>query len=132
MLKTGQVPMDVNAMPGLVEDVSDAEELDAEGGINALQSGDMCFFCKKPGHQKRDCRKFEEWKKKNPHKKPGGETLAVLIPDPQFCVTIAGKTCIFHGNAERKGEIREGEEMVVLEVDRWQIWQNLWQLCRRF
>ena len=26
MLKTGQVPMDINTMPGLVEDVSDAEE----------------------------------------------------------------------------------------------------------
>ena len=26
MLKKGQMPMDVNTMPGLVEDVSDAEE----------------------------------------------------------------------------------------------------------
>ena len=42
MLKTGQVPMDINAMPGLVENVSDTEDLDAEGGINALQSGDTC------------------------------------------------------------------------------------------
>ena len=69
MLKTGQVPMDINAMPGLVKDVSDAEELDAEGRINTLQSGDMCYFCKKPGHQKRDCRKFDEWKRKNPNQK---------------------------------------------------------------
>ena len=60
MLKTGQVPMDVNAMPGLVKDVSDAKGLDAESGINALQGGDVCYFCKKPGHQKRDCRKFDE------------------------------------------------------------------------
>ena len=37
MLKTGQVPMDINAMPGLVEDISDADEFDAEGGINALR-----------------------------------------------------------------------------------------------
>ena len=58
MLKMGQVPMDVNAMPGLVEDESDAENLDAEDGINALQGGEVCYFCKKPGHQKRDCRKF--------------------------------------------------------------------------
>ena len=72
MLKTGQVPMDVNAMPGLVEDVSDAEDFDVEGGVNALQNGEACYFCKKTGHQKRDCRKFEEWKKKNPHRKPGG------------------------------------------------------------
>ena len=72
MLKTGQVPMDVNAMPGLGEDVSDVEDLEAEGGVNALQNGDMCYFCKKTGHQKRECQKFEEWKKKNPHRKPGG------------------------------------------------------------
>ena len=72
MLKTGQVPIDLNAMPGLVEDVSDVEDLEAEGGVNALQNGDTCYFCKKIGHQKRDCRKFEEWKKKNPHKKPWG------------------------------------------------------------
>ena len=40
MLKTGQEPMDVNALPGLVEDVSDAEELDAESGINALHGAE--------------------------------------------------------------------------------------------
>ena len=72
MLKTVQVPMDINDMPGLVEDVSDAEDLDAEGGINALQGGDTCYFCKKTGHQKRDCRKFDEWKK-NPNRKYGSD-----------------------------------------------------------
>ena len=30
MFKTGQVPMDVNTMPGLAEDVSDVEDLEAE------------------------------------------------------------------------------------------------------
>ena len=74
MLKTGQEPMDFNAMPGLLEDVSDDQDLEMEGGVNALQNGDMCYFYKKTGHQKRDCRKFEEWKKKNPHKKPGGNS----------------------------------------------------------
>ena len=74
MLKTGQVPMDVNAMPGLVEDVSDVEDVEGEGGVNALQNGDTCYFCEKTGHQKRECRKFDEWKKKNPHRKPGGNT----------------------------------------------------------
>ena len=43
-----------------------------EGGVNALQNGDTCYFCKKTGHQKRECRKFDEWKRKKPHKKPGG------------------------------------------------------------
>ena len=113
MLKTGQVPMDVNAMPGLVEEVSDVEDLEAEGGVNALQNGDTCYFCKKTGHQKRECRKFEEWKKKNPHRKPGGtrETPIVLIPAHQFCVIIVGKRVIYHGNVEENRGIREGEEM---------------------
>ena len=35
MLKTGQVPMDINAMPGLVLD----ETPDLEEGVNALQGG---------------------------------------------------------------------------------------------
>ena len=73
MLKMGQLPMDINGTAGLVEDF-DAEELDAEGGINALQSGEVCYFCKKPGHQKRDCRKFEEWKRKNPNRKSRSDT----------------------------------------------------------
>ena len=53
MLKTGQVPIDVNAMPGLVMDESEDKKLDQEGSLNALQSGDSCFFCKKTGHKKR-------------------------------------------------------------------------------
>lgn len=28
-----------------------------------------CFFCKKPGHLKKECRKYIEWKKKNPDHK---------------------------------------------------------------
>jgi len=42
MLKRGQVPMDFNAMPGLVEEMSDVEDQEAEGGVNALQNGDTC------------------------------------------------------------------------------------------
>ena len=44
MLKTGQVPMDVNAMPGLMSDESE----DKSGGVNAMQSGDACFSARKP------------------------------------------------------------------------------------
>ncbi|XP_023345211.1 branchpoint-bridging protein [Eurytemora carolleeae] len=66
--------MDVNSMPGLVEDVSDAEDVDVKGAVNALQNGDTCYFCKKSGHQKRDCRKFDEWKRKNPNRKYGSDT----------------------------------------------------------
>ena len=110
MLKMGQVPMDVNAMPGLVEVVSDVEDLEAEGGVNALQNGDTCYFCKKTGHQTRDCRKFEEWKKKNPHKNPGGNPV-VIIPAHQFRVIFVGKRVIYPRSAEENGEIKEREEM---------------------
>ena len=95
MLKTGQVPMNVNTMPGLVEGVSDVEDLEVEGRVNALQNGETCYFCKKTSHQKRVCRKFEEWKKRNP-----GETPVVLIPAHQFCVIIVGKRVISPGSAE--------------------------------
>ena len=89
MLKMGQVPMDINAMQGLVEDVSDAE-----GRKNALQSGDTCYLCKKPGHQKRDCRKFDEWKRKNPNRKYGS--------DPRNFVLQLRKEC--HISWECRGE----------------------------
>ena len=114
MLKTGQVPMDVNAMPGLVEDVSAAEELDAESRINALQGGDVCYFCKKPGHQKRHCRKLMNGRGRI---LTGSTevTLIRLIPSPQFRVTTG-----------------EGERMADMEADKWRIWPNLSQQCRKF
>ena len=63
-------------------------------------------------------------------------TLVMPIPAPQFGVTTAGKRVIFHGNAEENGETREGEGMpdleVDLEADKWRIWLNLWQRCRKF
>ena len=85
MLKTGQVPMDINAMPGFVEDVSDVEDLEAEGGINALQNGDTCYFCKKTGHQKRTAGSLKNGKRKIPIRNPG-EIPIVIIPTHQFHV----------------------------------------------
>ena len=67
MLKTRQIPMDVNAMPRLMSD----ESVDKNGGINAMQSGDAHFVCKKPGHLKRNCKKYTDWKKNNRNKKNG-------------------------------------------------------------
>ena len=43
MLKTGHMPIDVNAMPVLVEDMSDAEEWNAESRINA-PAGRRCVL----------------------------------------------------------------------------------------
>ena len=59
-------------------------------------------------------------------------TLIRPVHTPLFCVTTAGKRVIFHGNVEENGETREVERMGVMEAVRWLIWQNLWQLCRRF
>ena len=56
-----------------------------------------------------------------------GETLVVLLPAHQFRVIIVGKRVIFHGSAEANGEIKEGEERVDMEADRWRIWPNPWQ-----
>lgn len=36
MLRTGQVPMDVNAMPGLVTDESKDENQEVEGNVNVM------------------------------------------------------------------------------------------------
>ena len=61
-----------------------------------------------------------------------GKTLVlvlvlVLLPAHQFRVIIVGKRVIFHGSAEENREIKEGEEMVDMEEDRWRIWPNPWQ-----
>ena len=56
-------------------------------------------------------------------------TLVMPVPASQFCVITVGKR---EGNVEENGEIREGEGREVLEVDKWWIWPNLWQLCRKF
>ena len=59
MWKTREIPM-----PVLVSDESDKEE--NYGDVNAMQSEDICYFCKQPSHQMRSCKKYEEWRKKNP------------------------------------------------------------------
>ena len=102
MLKTGQVPMDVNAMPGLVLEESDDEEKDIWGDVNAMQGGEACYFCKKTKHQKRDCWKYKEWKKKNPDRKYGSSNRK-----PIFCYNCGkdgqiSRECRGEGNNWRK------------------------------
>ena len=54
-----------------------------------------CFFCKKPNHMKKECRKYIEWKKKNPDHKAKVvshyATAANDDSDPDMCFT-AGTT----------------------------------------
>ena len=101
MLKMGQVPMDSNAMPGLVEDMSDAEALVARnlvtrrGIAGSLMNGRGRILT---GSME--------------------VTLVMPVPVPQFCVSTVGTRVIFHGNVEENGETREGKEMAVLEADK--------------
>ena len=106
MLKTAQVPMGVNAMPGLVEDESEVENLDSEDGINALQGREVCYFCKKPGHNNEDCRKFDEWKKKNPNWKYGSTTRNANSRPPVSCYNCGKEG---HISGECRGERRNQE-----------------------
>lgn len=75
--------MDVNAMHGLVtneSDTGDKDDKDVVGKIKAIQGAEVCFFCKKNGHLKKDCRKYEDWTKKNPFQKSRSTD-----PKPIFC-----------------------------------------------
>ena len=65
-----------------------------------MQTGNGCFF-KKTGHQKKDCRKYEEWKKKNPNWKKESTNQSL------FSVITVEKQDIFDGNAEERSRIME-------------------------
>ena len=69
--RSGQLPMEVNYVPAR-SDFQTAEEEDdmLDGGreINAVTDTRECFFCKRTGHLKADCRAFSKWKTQNPSK----------------------------------------------------------------
>ena len=71
MLKTGQIPTEVNTMPGLIVYESEDERGEMSGVVNKLQARDGCLFCKKTSHHMRNCRSYEDWKEKNPNRKTG-------------------------------------------------------------
>lgn len=48
---------------------SSTKPVDSTKTMNYQKQGLECFFCKKPNHMKKDCRKYIEWKKKNPDHK---------------------------------------------------------------
>ena len=64
MKKTGQDPMEVNAMTDVLM-LNESDKDESYGDVNAMQYGEHCFLCKKTGHLKRNCREFEEWRRKN-------------------------------------------------------------------
>ena len=37
--------------------------------VNQLTPSGECYFCKKPGHQRKDCRSYASWKAKGPEKR---------------------------------------------------------------
>ena len=72
-----------------------------------MQPGDGCFFCKKTSHQRKGCKNYEEWKKKNPNGRPGVPTRRL------FLKIIMGKQGIFPMNAE------EGDRIMRKRRQKW-------------
>ena len=104
--------MEVNAMPGLVLDESDREE--SYGDVNTMQSGEYCHFYKQSGQLKGNCKRFEEWKKKNPIRK--NNTISCFN---------CGKPGHYSRNCrgERSGNM-EVELTVKEEKDTWRKWKR--------
>ena len=65
LMRTGQTNMEVNQMY-TQEGVSEEQGWD---NVNELTPTGECYFCKKPGHQRRDCRQYAPWKAKGPEKR---------------------------------------------------------------
>ena len=65
LMRTGQTKMEVNQMY-TQEGVSEEQGWD---NVNELTPTGECYFCKKPGHQRRDCRQYAPWKAKGPEKR---------------------------------------------------------------
>ena len=98
MKKTGQAPMEVNAMTDvLMLNESDKEE--RYGDVNAMQYEEHCFFCKKTGYLRRNCREFEEWRRKNSNWKNRstnrleiptiGNSPVIIVAKTEICRRIA-------------------------------------------
>ena len=66
------------------------------------------FFCKKPGHMKKKCWKYKDWKENNSVKKSG-------ILGGRFPAINVGKRDMTQGNVGVRGKTMAGEMLAALE-----------------
>ena len=119
MLKTGQVAMDVDAMPGLVEDASDAEEFRGRGRRKCpTEWRYVLFLLKKLVIRRGTAGNLKNGRRKTPTRNTSR---------PSILCYSCGKEGHILGSAEENLEIKEGEGMADSEADRWRRWSNPWQ-----
>src|SRR6218665_3877070 len=53
-----------------------------------------CFFCKKPNHVKKECRKYIEWKKKNPDHNVMAKTLKENVTEEELEDNPTSYSCL--------------------------------------
>ena len=94
LLKTGQVPMDVNAMPGLVDDKSEAEN---------LQGREVCYSARNLDITSETVDSWMNGKGRTQTGRPE-VTLVMLRPVTLYPVTTAGKRVTSLGSAGERGE----------------------------
>ena len=64
LMKTRQFKMKVNQMY-TEEGVSEEQVRD---NVNQFTTSKECYFCKKPSHQRKECRSYASWKAKSSEK----------------------------------------------------------------
>ena len=117
MLKTRKVPMKVNTMPGIIVCQVKDERGEMSGDVNSLQSRDSCLFWKKTGHQKIDCRSYEDWKEKNLNWKTGN-----MNRKPVSCYNSGREEHISRDCRSKRQDSGWRDEHKFKEADKWRKW----------
>jgi len=73
--ETNLLPQTVNATEQKVMKAKDDRQAVTASGI-------ICFFCKKPNHMKKQCKKYIEWKRKNPNHR--AKTVSEVLVDDVY------------------------------------------------
>ena len=71
--RSGQLPMEVNSIQAdsYIQTAEGEDDVgEGEGEINAVTNAIECFFCKRTGHRRAECRAYRKWKTQNPSKVP--------------------------------------------------------------